>query len=133
MRFLHRKRISVGFSHGKIALKKDGKSVEIEIMKSQGETSGAEGRYKSLNNRESGAPTSPQTGTYQLEIVKLPRSLNQVSSKARPSFGQRDRSRNEGSQSTFQVIRPPGDEADVEDYCKRKDREIDDVTASSTT
>jgi hypothetical protein len=31
------------------------------------------------------------------------------------------------------VIRPPGDEADVEDYCKRKDREIDDGTASSTT
>jgi len=68
--------IILDFQRGELILKHDSESTEIEIMNRREEARGMEDCYESLSNRHVIELPTPLTEPCQLEMVKLPHSLN---------------------------------------------------------
>jgi hypothetical protein len=122
--------IILDFQRGKLVLRNDDESTEIEIMSRQEEARGVEDCYESLSNREVIAVPTPLTDPYQLAVLKLPHPLTPLSCEVYPCFLELVRLCKEGHKGTFRVMCLSGVEAGVEDNCTSEDCGIDDGNES---
>jgi hypothetical protein len=119
------------FQRGKLILKYDDESTEIEIMNSREEARELEDCYETFNNRQVIALPTPLTDPCQLAMVKLPRPLNPSCGEVYPCFSEPGELRKEGGKGAFHIMCPSSGKADVEDNCSNKDCGVDDRNESS--
>ena len=122
--------VILDFQKGKLILQNDGDSVEVKFMDRQDEAAGLAEGCRSVNNREVIALPTPLNDPCQLEMVKLPRSLNFSSSEVSPSFykpADLCKGRKEGA---FYSTCPSSGEADVVVNCSNRDCGMNDEKVS---
>jgi len=68
--------VILDFQKGKLIVKHDDETTDIEVMNRREEARGMEDCCKSLSNRQVIALPTPLTDTCQLETVKLPHPMN---------------------------------------------------------
>jgi hypothetical protein len=122
--------VILDFQRGKLILKHDDESTEIEIMNSREEARGLEDCYETLNNRHVIALPTPLTDPCQLAMVKLPHPLNPSSGEVYTCFSEPGKLHKEGGKGAFHIMCPSSGKADVEDNCSSKDCGIDDGNKS---
>jgi hypothetical protein len=118
--------IILDFQRGKLILKHDAESTEIEIMNRREEARVMENCDESLSNRQVIALPTPLTDPCQLEMVKLPHPLNPAYYEVYPCFSEPGDLCKEGSKSAFHAKRSSSGKADVENDCSSKDCDICD-------
>jgi hypothetical protein len=109
--------IILDFQRGKLILKYDSESTEIEIMNRREEARGMEDCYESLSNRHVIELHTPLTDPCQLEMVKLPHQLNPSYCEIYPCFSEPGELYKEGCKGAFHVMCPSSGKADVENDC----------------
>jgi len=125
--------IILDFHRGKLILKHDNQSTEIEIINRREEARGMEDCCESLSNRQVIALSTPLTDPCQLAMLKLPHQLNPSFCEVYPCFSEPGELRKEGRKGAFHITCPSSGEADVEDNCSSKDCGIDDENETLDT
>ena len=78
--------VILDFQKGKLIVKHDDETTDIEVMNRREEARGMEDCCKSLSNRQVIALPTPLTDTCQLETVKLPHPMNPSYCEVYPFF-----------------------------------------------